>query len=186
MQLPSTLHCTPVVFFLLLSLLPAGLRAEVTAADDGGFVSEHELVLDADPHRAYAALTAEVGKWWDPNHSISGSTAGFSLDARAGGCFCEALPDGGSVEHMRVVFAAPGEMLRLSGGLGPLQAMGATGAMSFGLSAREEGGTRLQYRYVVSGFAAGGLQSLAEPVDRVQLGQLRRLAAYLERTADDG
>ncbi len=186
MRVPSNVDCTLTVFFLLVSLLPVRLSAEVTAAGDGGFVSEHELVLVADPHRVYEALTAEVGNWWDPNHSISGSAAGFSLDARAGGCFCEALPDGGSVEHMRVVFAAPGEMLRLSGGLGPLQGMGATGAMSFGLSTREEGGTRLQYRYVVSGFAAGGLQPLAEPVDRVQLGQLRRLAAYLERTADDG
>lgn len=115
MRLPSNVDCTLTVFFLLVSLLPLRLSAEVTAAGDGGFVSEHELVLVADPHRVYEALTAEVGNWWDPNHSISGSAAGFSLDARA-----------------------------------------------------------------------GGLQPLAEPVDRVQLGQLRRLAAYLERTADDG
>jgi hypothetical protein len=44
-----------------------------------------------------------------------------------------------------------------------------------------DGRTRLDYRYVVSGFAPGGLVGLAEPVDQVQLGQLERLAAYLRR-----
>jgi uncharacterized protein YndB with AHSA1/START domain len=164
---------------LLSAALPAG--AEVTAAEAGGFISEHTLILDATPARAYEALTAEVARWWNPDHSYSGDGANFAMDARAGGCFCESLADGGSVMHMQVVFASPGEMLRLRGGLGPLQGMGVVGAMTFAFTALEDGRTRLDYRYVVSGFAPDGLVGLAEPVDQVQLGQLERLAAYLRR-----
>jgi len=88
-------------------------------------------------------------------------------------------PSGGSVRHMQVVFADPGKQLRLSGGLGPLQAMGVAGSMSFVLIAQGEG-TRLMYRYEVGGYTTGGLAALAGPVDQVQLGQLNRLKAYAE------
>lgn len=162
------------------TLLVAGsATAEVTMVAADGFVSEHMLVLPAAPARAYRALTDEVAAWWDASHSYSGEAANFSLDARAGGCFCEALPEGGSVEHMRVVFAQPGRLLRMQGGLGPLQGMGLGGSMTFELSPDENGGTILRYRYVVSGASISGLSELAEPVDGVQLGQLKRLAAYL-------
>jgi hypothetical protein len=80
---------------------------------------------------------------------------------------------------MHVVFAAPGERLRLLGGLGPLQGMGASGPMDFELAA-DGNGTRLTFRYTVSGFVPDGLDTMAEPVDGVLAGQLGRLAAYLE------
>jgi len=171
---------TRLMTLLAVSLLNSPVLAEVTAVAADGFVSEHTLVLEADPMRAYQALTDEVGRWWDAAHSYSGEASNFSLDARAGGCFCESLPNGGSVEHMRVVLAKPGAMLRMQGGLGPLQAMGVTGSMSFELTADDGGRTVLRYRYAVSGASVSGLAELAEPVDRVQLGQLKRLAAYLD------
>jgi len=169
-----------VAVLVVLAVLAARpSTAEVTSVAADGFVSEHTLVLEAAPARAYQALTDEVAGWWDAAHSYSGDAANFSLDARAGGCFCEALPNGGSVEHMRVVFAQPGRMLRMQGGLGPLQGMGVSGSMSFELAADDAGRTVLKYRYAVSGASISGLAALAEPVDRVQLGQLTRLAAYL-------
>ncbi len=154
-------------------------QAEVTASAEHGFISSHELVLEATPEEVWQALTGGVADWWDSAHSHSGDAANFTLDAVAGGCFCEALPEGGSVMHMQVVYAAPGRLLRLSGGLGPLQGMGVSGAMSFSLEAAEGERTLLRYLYVVSGYAPGGLAGLAEPVDAVQHGQLQRLAAYL-------
>jgi uncharacterized protein YndB with AHSA1/START domain len=169
--------------WLLLAalLLAPAVHAEVTAASDQGFVSEHTLLLAAPPARVYQALTAEISAWWDANHSYSGEAANFSLDARAGGCFCEQLSHGGSVMHMQVVFAQPGVLLRLRGGLGPLQGMGISGSMDFALRADPANPemTLLQYRYVVSGYAPDGVGALAEPVDQVQLGQLKRLQAYL-------
>ena len=168
----------PWIFVVVLSV-GSSVQAEVTTASEQGFTSEHELNIAADPDRIYAALTAEIHLWWDATHSYSGKAENFYLEARAQGCFCEKLPSGGSVRHMQVVFADPGKQLRLSGGLGPLQAMGVAGSMSFVLIAQGEG-TRLMYRYEVGGYTAGGLATLAGPVDQVQLGQLNRLKAYVE------
>jgi uncharacterized protein YndB with AHSA1/START domain len=170
---------TLVRLICLVSLLATSARAEVTAQSSTGFISEHEMVLSGTPARVYQALTAEIGNWWDATHSYSGVAANFSLQASAGGCLCERLDDDGSVEHMRVIFAQPGKLLRLSGGLGPLQGMGASGSMDFELEATDATHTRLVYRYIVSGYAPAGLDLMARPVDRVQLGQLERLAAYL-------
>ena len=41
-------------------------------------------------------------------------------------------------------------------------------------------GTLLNYRYAVGGYVPGGLEPLAEPVDRVQLGQLMRLQQFVD------
>ena len=156
--------------------------AEVTASSAGGFVSQHTLQLAASPDDAYRALTSDVGAWWDADHSHSGRASNFFMDTRAGGCFCERLDGGGVVEHMRVVFLQPGKRLRLAGGLGPLQEMAVTGSMTFDL-APSEGGTLLSYTYAVGGFVPGGLDKLANAVDAVQLGQLKRLQAYLGAVA---
>ncbi len=141
----------------------------------------HQLDLPGSPERIYRAITEEVSAWWDAAHSYSGSADDFTLDARAGGCFCETLPDGGSVEHMRVVMAAPGKLLRMTGGLGPLQSMGASGTMEFALAPGEAERTTLRFTYTVGGFVPDGLGAMAEPVDEVLAGQLGRLADYLER-----
>lgn len=157
------------------------VTAEVTHLDDHGFVSQHSLLLNTSPTRAYQALTTDIAQWWDAEHSYSGQAENFSLDAKAGGCFCEKLPNGGSVEHMRVAFADPGKRLRLLGGLGPLQEMAVSGSMDFILQAEGENKTRLTYRYSVGGYLPGGLKPLANPVDQVQLGQLTRLQAYVDK-----
>jgi uncharacterized protein YndB with AHSA1/START domain len=169
-----------VELLLTAALLTAGsANAELVAVEPEGFVSEHELKLDAPPDEAYRALTDDVHAWWDPAHSYSGDAANFSIQATAGGCFCERLADGGSVMHMQVVQAIPGKLLRLFGGLGPLQGLGASGAMDFAFEPSGTG-TLLKYRYSVHGFFPAGLDTLAPAVDRVQLGQLERLKAYLE------
>lgn len=166
--------------FCLLSLvLSHASFADVTAVSDVGFVSEHVIELAVDPVAAYQGLTSRIHEWWDADHSYSGNAQNFTLDARAGGCFCEALDNGGSVQHMTVVWADPGKGLRLSGGLGPLQAMGVAGSMTFDLEPNDAGGTILRYRYEVGGFTSGGLAGLADAVDQVQLGQLERLQQFL-------
>ena len=169
----------PLVLLVLFAAV-SSIHAEVTAVSEQGFTSEHDLDIAAEPERVYDALTTEIHLWWDATHSYSGKAENFYLQARAQGCFCEKLPSGGSVRHLEVVFADPGKQLRLSGGLGPLQTMGVAGSMSFTLVAQGSG-TRLEYRYEVGGYTAGGLAALAGPVDQVQLGQLNRLKAFVER-----
>lgn len=158
---------------------PAVLNGEVMSVSENGFVSEHSLLLEGDPETVYKALTLDISEWWDAQHSYSLLADNFTLDAKAGGCFCEQLPDGGSVEHMRVVFAQPGKVLRLNGGLGPLQQTAVYGSMTFTLTPDQGARTRLDYSYVVGGYVPGGLRSYANPVDQVQLGQLQRLQRYL-------
>jgi hypothetical protein len=177
-KLKERIHRRCLVGAALVLPMTAPAAAEVIAAADHGFISSHEIVLEAEPLVAWQALT-DVGLWWDASHSHSGDAANLSLDAIAGGCFCESLPNGGSVMHMQVVYAAPGKLLRLSGGLGPLQGMGVSGAMTFTLEPTDGAHTLLHYRYVVSGFLPGGLAGFAEPVDAVQHGQLMRLAGFL-------
>lgn len=175
-------------FSLLLSVLIVTLfsvtaNSEVTAVSPDGFVSEHVVTISGSPEEVYQALTKNIHLWWDAAHSYAGEAKNFTLDASAGGCFCEALPDGGEVEHMRVVFASPGKSLRLAGGLGPLQEMAVSGSMTFNLTAVSGGMTQVNYRYVVGGYVPDGLEFIAGPVDQVQLGQLQRLKAYMANGA---
>lgn len=163
---------------ILMAWLAQPGLAEVTEADEHGFVSVHELHVKASPARVFEALFDEVGHWWDPAHTYSGNAANLSFGCLAAiPALCEEPEDVVLfVRHMTIDFLQPPRTLRLSGGLGPLQAIGATGSMTFDLEEAETG-TRLSYRYTVNG---RNTASWATPVDRVQLGQLERLRRYVE------
>ncbi len=154
--------------------------AEVVPSGHGGFTSSHSVLVAMDRELAWSMLI-EPEIWW--HHTFSGNPANLTLDPRAGGCFCEALPgtDGappGSAEHMRVLMVQPHSLLRMSGALGPLQAEGLTGTLTVTLEA-EEGGTRIRWNYVVGGQSRMPLDELAPVVDRVQGEFLGRLADAL-------
>ena len=176
------------IFTLLLTslLLLAGntARSDVTAAGDTGFSIHYTIPLDATPERTYQAIVEEVGKWWIADHTWSGDPANLSIEARAGGCFCEKLAGGGSMQHMQVTWAQPGKEIRMTGGLGPLQMMGVHGGMQWLLKATEEGSV-LEYNYVVTGFSPDGLGNLAPIVNTVQGQQVEALSAYLATPAGE-
>lgn len=153
--------------------------AEVTSSSAIHFDITSRIVVPADPGRAYQAM-GEIASWWDGAHSYSGNAAGMRLELRAGGCFCEALPDGGTIEHLRVVQARPGVMLRLVGGLGPLQEEAVAGTFSLAFRAVPEG-TEIVSRYLVSGHVRGDTGAYAAPVDAVLRAQFERLRAHLAR-----
>lgn len=98
-----------------------------------------------------------------------------------GGCFCESWENGASV-HLMVVRVETQRLLRLEGGLGPLQDHPVRGLMDFGLAAGEGGGTRLTLDYRVAGALDG---NRAEPVDRVFGGLLGRLEEYAAKAPPD-
>jgi hypothetical protein len=81
---------------------------------------------------------------------------------------------------MTVVYAAPGQALRLVGAMGPLQALAASGSMTWQLTP-DETGTRVELVYAVGGYKPGGLGAMAPLVDKVLAGQLERLKSYIER-----
>lgn len=165
---------------LLLAAGPAA--AEVVESGEHGFVTQASALLSAAPEQVWTALV-EPARWWNPQHSWSGDAANFTLAPEAGGCFCEALPGGGSVEHMRVIYSAPARLLRMAGALGPLQAEALTGTLSIELSPEGEG-TRIGWTYVVGGHARFSLAEIAAVVDTVQSEQLARLGALLAREHD--
>jgi uncharacterized protein YndB with AHSA1/START domain len=166
-------------FFLVAfaALLAHAAGAAVQTAPNG-FVVRHEATLNAPPAKVYEALLA-VGAWWDPAHTYSGDSNNLSIDARPRGCFCERLADGGGVEHMRVVYLAPGKVLRMSGGLGPLQGSGLAGAMTWAL-APSGNGTKLQLTYSVGGFIEGGFEKVAPAVEDMLGHQLARLKLLVD------
>jgi uncharacterized protein YndB with AHSA1/START domain len=152
--------------------------AEVMSAGQNGFEIRETVHVAATPDKAYAALL-QPARWWSSEHTFSGSAANLTLDARAGGCWCETLADGGFAEHMHVVYAAPGKMLRLRGALGPFQGLGVEGAMTWSVKAGTSG-TDISISYAVGGYVKDGFDALSKGVDHVLGEQLERLRKLID------
>jgi hypothetical protein len=166
------------IIALALAAAPLPAAAEVTASSEAGFVSHNEVLVAVGPQAAWEALVAPAG-WWNGEHTYSGDPANMRIELKPGGCFCERVPEsGGEIEHMRVIYLAPGSTLRMSGGLGPLQSEAVTGVLTMTLTPDGEK-TRIGWDYVVGGYSRMPLAELAPLVDQVIGEQLSRLAARL-------
>jgi len=174
-----------VTFAILFAILDAPLCGDVIESTAAGFLVRNTAAINAPPAKVYAALTDGVGGWWDPLHTFSHDAHNLTLDAKPGGCLCERLPDGGGVQHMSVVYASPGKLLRLTGLIGPLQEEALAGTMTWNLS-QAGGGTTVELIYTVGGFRAGGFRDMPTVIDGVLRGQLARLKAFVETGRPDG
>jgi len=168
----------------LLVLAPVWAAADVLDSSTNGFTVKTTLRIKAPPDEVFRKLIQNVGDWWNPQHTFSHDAHNLTIDQKAPGCFCEKLPDGGSVRHMEVVYFAPGKRVVLNGGLGPLLSVAATGSMQIQLTAAD-GGTRLEVTYSVAGYQPAGMNTWAGPVDSVLAEQFTRLRNYVERGAPD-
>src|SRR5580765_4532028 len=99
-----------VAIFAAASASPGGASAEVVSVATNGFAVRETAEIVGTPEKVYEALV-KPEKWWSSDHTFSQSAANLTLDARAGGCFCEALPGNGTVKHQEVVLALPGKQL---------------------------------------------------------------------------
>lgn len=154
-------------------------RADITSATPSSFVIEAETEIAAPPERVWRALT-RIDRWWSSAHTHSGDASNLRLDARAGGCWCERWGNGQSVEHARVVMVMEREgvrTLRVIGGLGPLQAMGVTGVLTFTVAPLPNG-AKVTMTYRVTGDPSLNLNAVAEPVNNVLMEQIGRLTRY--------
>jgi uncharacterized protein YndB with AHSA1/START domain len=158
----------------------AGERAsaEVLNVAANGFEVRETAHIAAPPDQVYAALLLPA-RWWSSDHTFSRSAANLVLDARAGGCWCETLPNGGSVEHLTVVYVSPGKALRLRGALGPLQGLAVDGAMTWSVQSAA-GGTDISMTYAVGGYVKDGFDDLSKGVDHVLGEQLARLKKLVD------
>jgi uncharacterized protein YndB with AHSA1/START domain len=169
---------TILLAVIVAALAQACAAAEIADSAANGFTYKLVLNLQAPPETVYQRLL-NVGNWWNSSHTFSGDAHNMSIDPKPMGCWCEKLPNGGGVRHMQVVTVMPGKMLVMTGGLGPLQSMAATGAMKIVL-APANGGTQLQVTYSVTGYLPAGMNTLAAPVDGVLTEQFTRLKNYVE------
>ena len=164
-------------FFALLAFATAA-RAEVLQSAADHFTVAFAAEVAAPPARTFAALGA-VQHWWSSEHTWSGDAANLSLNAEAGGCFCERWKQGSS-EHGRVIMVRENELLRLDSALGPLQEYAVSGILSFRLEAGDDDTTRLDVEYRVNGSSASGLDQITPAVDQVLALQIDRLLRYID------
>ena len=161
---------------LLLCGMPALSAPEVTP---NGFLVKLEANINASSAKVYDAMVGQVGSWWNPEHTYSHDAKNLSIDPRPEGCFCEKLPNGGGIEHLRVVYVSPPKIVRFSGALGPLQASGVAGSMTWKLTG-EANQTHLEFSYSVGGFIQGGFEKIAPAVEAMLREQLDRLKLFIE------
>ena len=139
----------------LFLLLSAPLAAEIIASGEHGFTVRHAVTTDNEPFVVYRTLTSHVDQWWSGEHSWSGDASNLYMNVERGGCFCERLPNGGRVEHLRLIYFSPGSELRFDG-------------------------SQVSFTYKVFGHPEGGLAAIAPAVDGVIGAQLGRLKERLE------
>ncbi len=172
----------PAIFPTLMAasaLAATSAHAEVVEQSETHFVSRHAVDVVAEPKDAWLALIAP-GDWWNDAHTWSADASNMMLTPQAGGCFCERIPAEdkgetmgleGSVQHMMVVQAVPRKVLRMRGGLGPLQSEPVDGVMTITMqpieNADEIVGTRIVWEYVVGGTMRFEVPQISKAVDGV-------------------
>lgn len=182
---------------ILLPALLAGLslpaHAEVRATGETGFNSYHVAEVDAPPAVVWKRLMTPKD-WWNKDHSWTGSTDGFYIEPKVGGCFCEAIQEKnaagkvvtvGGVEHMRVIYYHPEHVLRMQGGLGPLQSEAVFAVLTVAMAATNDGkGTKISFSYNVGGYMRQGVPGMAKAVDGVIGEQFQNLIKPFVKESD--
>lgn len=167
-------------FLILLGLMSCfGLRAEVVHVANHGFIVKNTITTDQEPEKVWSALIHHVDKWWPKDHSWWGEQGTFAINAQAGGCFCETFGDR-SAEHMHISYVDPLKLLRMTGGLGPLQGMGVYGSLDWAFDTSNES-TKVTLTYSVTGISETGFEKLAPIVAQVQGIQLNGLKQFVEK-----
>lgn len=160
---------------ILCSLISVA-AAEVKSATPDAMLMEFRGTIPLPREQAWARALA-IPAWWSDGHTWSADASNMTLDARAGGCWCESWADG-QVEHGRVLALMNGSLLRLQASLGPLQEMAVSGVLLISLARSDtEGATDVMMTYRVNGVASSGLDALAPVVDGVMAEQFARLIA---------
>ena len=160
------------------SMAWSDVQARVVDQAPNGFTLENSEWVSVDPKTAWKAFV-DVGQWWPADHTWWGDASRLSISEKAGGCFCE-INGAQQAWHMTVTFVDPGKLMRMTGGLGPLQGMGLDGALEWRF-VEEKGGTRITLWYRAGGYAPDDLGKFVPVVDKVQGLQLGGLAEYLRR-----
>ena len=169
-----------MLFALTVGSVPfSDVQARIVDQAPNGFTVENSEWVPVEPDAAWKAFVNDVGKWWPADHSWWGDASKLSISDKAGGCFCE-INGAQQAWHMTVTFVDPGKLMRMTGGLGPLQGMGLNGALEWRF-VEEKGGTRITLWYRAGGYTPDDLSKFVPVIDQVQGLQLGGLANYLRK-----
>jgi hypothetical protein len=161
--------------------LDTQLRGDVASSSKTGFAIKITKVVNASSDESFDVIVNRFNRWWDSAHSVSGKAENLSIDLEKA-CMLEVLPDGGFIRHLEIVRYVPGRQLRMSGGLGPLQEMAVTGALTINVTTNADSKeTTIELIYNVTGYLPAGLDQLADPVNRVLSEQMDRLVKEINR-----
>jgi hypothetical protein len=120
--------------FLALFALALPAKSDVVDSAPNGFTVKVPLQIQAPPKDVYRQLIHNVGDWWSSAHTYSHDAHNLSIEEKPMGCFCEKLPNQGSVRHMEVVSLFPDKSIGMTGALGPLQSIAAAGYLPAGMN----------------------------------------------------
>ncbi|GAA0859681.1 SRPBCC domain-containing protein [Aliiglaciecola litoralis] len=169
-----------ILIFLVLNCAAALAASKVKFVSENGFIVTNQFTTERHADVVWAALVEDVDKWWPKDHTWWGVEGKLKIDPMAGGCFCE-VAEKRSAEHMRISFVEPEKLLRMTGGLGPLQGMGMHGALDWQIQQQQDH-IQVTLTYRVSGINPDGFEQLAKIVAQVQGLQLEALQNYVNRT----
>ncbi|APD94014.1 hypothetical protein BM523_08440 [Alteromonas mediterranea] len=177
--------------------------AKVNYADNSGFSITNTSESAAPIEAVYSHFIQQVDKWWPKDHTWWKGT--LSIDEQAGGCFCE-VTQTASAAHMQISYVEPNKKVVMTGGLGPLQEMGISGALTWEFSNMEESAssneetertfstkTKVTLTYHASGNIHFSGQrasnedaaNLVKVVDKVQAQQLNALTVFTDKQLDE-
>lgn len=185
---------------VLLSSLGAAFSsacmAKVNYADNAGFSITNVSESHAPIEVVYSHFIQHVDMWWPKDHTWW--KGALRIDEQAGGCFCETT-DTASAAHMQVSYVEPNKKVVMTGGLGPLQEMGMSGALTWEFStiasstssdANTQDGRIPKTKVTLTYHASGNIHfngqkasnedaaNLVRVVDKVQAQQLNALTAF--------
>lgn len=159
-----------------IALANGAANAEVKASAPNGLIIQIKGETALTREAAWERLL-RIGTWWSNDHTYSGKASAMTIDAVAGGCWCE-IWEGGEVEHGRVIYVSPNNALRFSSALGPLQDLGVSAAVTFTLSdGSGPGTTAITLDMQAVGSSLSDLDKMAPLVDAVLAEQVRRFTA---------
>lgn len=192
----SLLLTTSFLATVLSAAFPSISMADVNYADNSGFSITNESESYAPVEVVYSHFIQHVDMWWPKDHTWW--KGALRIDEQAGGCFCETA-DTASAAHMQVSYVEPNKKVVMTGGLGPLQEMGVTGALTWVFStidsstssdANKQDGRIPKTKVTLTYHASGNIHfngqkasnedaaNLVRVVDKVQAQQLNALTAF--------
>ncbi|MAK62930.1 MAG: hypothetical protein CMK09_18325 [Ponticaulis sp.] len=165
--------------------------ADVVNASANGFQLSLERTSTREA-KAQFDRVLRISEWWGDAHTHSGDASNLRVTTlAAGGQWRETWSDGagggGDVEHGRVIAGSKiGNvwMVRFDAGLGPLQEMGVKGVLTIEVEAGDTSGSKVRFKYNVTGADFQELDKIAPVVDGVLTEQLDNLVMASSPTND--